>query len=387
MKSQRKVWELRHQTVCKVVGMAFDSADLKKIGKKFGISATDPLMDHDFALHSTAVHLCHSDNKVARHIHKMLETRFARYARRLSDLEVADKIEYVTECKGDPDIPLWAILWDLATRGLENGAAVETALFGFIHMLEHKLMRDYWESASDRDQARSQRDVAAEESMELKRQVLELRSELEKTHKVNEHLRCRLAELKSSLPERSDTARPLVPAISGTSDQAGKVTRLRTLLLDARAQRRAVEEECAKIRKDFAVLAREVALTIPTDQPVRVETAAGECPFRSFLSAKHVAMVGGLSSLECHYRDLVEAMGGTFQRHDGDCRGGECLIEDCVRKADLVVCPVEVNSHNAAKSVKKLCKSYGIACCFPRTAGLHAFRVAIEEHFSETRVA
>jgi hypothetical protein len=117
------------------------------------------------------------------------------------------------------------------------------------------------------------------------------------------------------------------------------------------------------------------------------EAVSLSCPLREFLREKHVAMVGGIDSLECHYRDLVEAMGGTFRRHDGDCRGGECLIEDCVRKADLVVCPIEVNSHNAAKSVKKLCRSYGVACCFPRTAGLSAFRSAIEEHFSESQVA
>ncbi len=384
MKSVRKVWDLQHQTVCKVIGMAFDLQDLRRIARKFGISPSDPLMDHEFALHSTAVQLCGSDNKVARHIQKMIQMRYARYSKRLAALDAHGLIESVTERKGNPDIPLWAIMWDLSTRGLENGASVETALFGFIHMLEHRLMREFWESAPMRDRERAQ---AAEVMTRLKRQVLDLQRELDRREKVNEQLRIQLTEQKSLTIRRSGSGTSEMQAGIPNADKTEKIQRLQTVLEDIRAQKQALEEECAVLRKEIEVLTREFSRKESDEVPENGESAPVGCPWRALLTEKHVTMVGGINSLECHYRDLVEAMGGTFQRHDGDCRRGECLILDCVRRADLVVCPVEVNSHNAVKSVKKLCKQHGVPCCFPRTAGLTGLRMAIEEHFSESQVA
>lgn len=387
MKPRKKVWELQNQTVCKIVGMALDLEDLKKIARKFGISPSDPLMDHEFALHSTAVRLCGSDNKVARHIQKMIQTKFSRYSQRLSALDVNELIESVTEGKGHANIPLWAILWDLAGRGSENGASVETALYGFVHMLEHRLMREYWESAAIRSSERAEESKAAEEVTLLKRRILDLQGELNRSEKLNEHLRMQLAERKSLQVYRSGSEG--APASVGPQkiDQSEKIIRLQALLEEARSRNQEIEQECSQLRTEIQVLAHEICRKVCDDLADSSQAGTLTCPCRDFLKQKHVTMVGGINSLEAHYRELVEAMGGTFHRHDGDCRRGECLIQDCVVKADLVVCPVEVNSHNAVKSVKKICKSYGVPCCFPRTAGLSGLRMAIEEHFAESEVA
>lgn len=387
MKSRRKVWELQHQTVCKVVGMAFDLGELKKLARKFGISQTDPLMDHEFALHSTAVHLCGSDNKVSRHIQKSIESKFLRYSRRLSALDARELIEAVTEAKGNADIPLWAVLWDLATRESKDRASVETALFGFIHMLEHRLVRDFWKSAAARTQERAEESSAVDELTRLKRRILDAQTELDRREKIIEQLRLQLEDAKNSPPATIERER--LPAWVGPQriDQADKIERLQMLLDGARSRNQDLEEECTRLRADIDVLARDICRKVCDKFAENEQTDPLSCPCRDFLKRKHVAMVGGIDSLESHYRQLVEHLGGTFQRHHGDCRAGECLIHDCVRRADLVVCPVEVNSHNAVKSVKKLCKKYGVPCCFPRTAGLSGFRTAIEEHFAESEVA
>jgi hypothetical protein len=387
MKSQRKVWELQHQTICKVVGMAFDLGELKKLARKFGISQTDPLMDHEFALHSTAVHLCGSDNKVARHIQKLIESKFLRYSRRLAALDARELIESVTEGKGNADIPLWAVLWNLATRESEDRASVETALFGFIHMLEHRLVRDFWKSAAAKTQERAEESKAVEELTRLKRRMLDAQAELDRREKLIEQLRLQLADAKNSPPTNGEPERPPVWVGPQRIDQGDKIARLQLLLDEARSRNQDLEEECARLRTDMDVLARDTCRKFCEEFPENDQADPLSCPCRDFLKQKHVAMVGGIDSLESHYRQLVEHLGGTFQRHHGDCRAGECLILDCVRRADLVVCPVEVNSHNAVKSVKKLCKKYGVPCCFPRTAGLSGFRTAIEEHFAESEVA
>ena len=384
---RKRLWELQHQTLCKVIGMAFDLDDLKKIARKFVIARRDPLMDHEFALHSTAVQLCDSDNKVARHIEKMIQKRFARYSSRLAALDAHELIESITEGKGNPDIPLWAVLWDLATRGLDNGASLETALFGFIHMLEHRLMREFWDSAARRAEERAEESRAAGEVTRLKRRMLDLQGEVDRSVKLIEQLRTQLAERKS-LQALHGQQRELSPSVRTQNvDQAEKIKRLQVLLGEARTRNQELEEQYARLLTEMDVLAREACRGSCHELPENRLTNPIGCPCPCSLKQKHIAMVGGIDSLETHYRELVEEMGGTFQRHDGDCRGGEYLIHDYVRRADLVVCPIEVNSHNAVKSVKRLCKKYGVPCCFPRTAGLSGFRTAIEEHFSEPQVA
>ena len=93
-------------------------------------------------------------------------------------------------------------------------------------------------------------------------------------------------------------------------------------------------------------------------------------------------MVGGIDSLEVHYRNLVEQSGGEFCRHDGTCCRGERKLEECIRNADLVVCPVSVNSHFGAIGVKKVCKRHGISCRFPDSAGLGSLRTILLQHFT-----
>ena len=44
MKPGGEFGELQSSTVCKVVGMAFESADLRKFARRFGIEKDDPLL-------------------------------------------------------------------------------------------------------------------------------------------------------------------------------------------------------------------------------------------------------------------------------------------------------------------------------------------------------
>jgi hypothetical protein len=67
-------------------------------------------------------------------------------------------------------------------------------------------------------------------------------------------------------------------------------------------------------------------------------------------------LVGGITRLHAFCRDVVEEMGGEFRRHDGRPGGGERMLESMIGWADVVLCPVDVNSHRACLSVKKICR-------------------------------
>ncbi len=62
--------------------------------------------------------------------------------------------------------------------------------------------------------------------------------------------------------------------------------------------------------------------------------------------------------MEILYRQFIEENGGIFEYHDGQMNAGTKKLENQVRRADLVLCPINYNSHTASSVTKRLCKKY-----------------------------
>lgn len=381
MTQQKKIWELQHTTVCKVVGMALDLEDLKKIGRKFHLYFKEACVDEEFALHSAIVGFCGKDGKISRHVQKLIEARFQRYAKRLSQQDAGGITEFVLNEAQADGIPLWAILWHLATSRAVGGDRVETALFGNMHMLEHKLLKDFWNgSAADRDKQESRRQ---EEIDSLKRELISLRSANARLEKENQRLTERLD--RSSRRVAPVPTPPISPVHNSLQEK--KIERLKLLLEDSREKNRELEEERSQAQEQIEALTRELFLLERASLTANEKTQreACSCRLKHCLRGKRIAMVGGIESLESHYKSLVEQSGGEFCRHGGTCCRGERKLEECIRSADFVVCPISVNSHFGASGVKRVCKRYGISCCFPDSAGLGSLRSVLLDHFSPDR--
>lgn len=378
MTQHKKIWELQHTSICKVVGMALDLADLQKIGRKFRLMFKDTCVDEEFALHSAIVGICGKEGKISRHVQKIIEGRFQRYAKRLSEQDGSQITELVlNECQA-AGIPLWAILWHLSTSRVVGGDRVETALFGHMHMQEHKLLKDFWNTAGgDRDGQENQR---KEEMDNLRRELIALRSSNTRLEKEKQRLTQRLAQANQCPP----LPLPTTSSQSENSDQDKKIHRLKLLLEESREKNRELQGECTQAQKQIEALTRELFFLESANIGANEKTAhdACSCGLRHCLRGKRIAMVGGIESLESHYRSLVEESGGEFCRHDGTCCRGERKLEECIRSADLVVCPISVNSHFGASGVKRVCRRYGINCCFPDSAGLGSLRSVLLEHFA-----
>ena len=63
--------------------------------------------------------------------------------------------------------------------------------------------------------------------------------------------------------------------------------------------------------------------------------------------------------MESLYRELIETSGGIFEYHDGDLKKkGARKLEPRLKQADMVLCPVNCNSHAACTMVKNLAKKH-----------------------------
>jgi hypothetical protein len=73
-----------------------------------------------------------------------------------------------------------------------------------------------------------------------------------------------------------------------------------------------------------------------------------------------VLIVGGITKLASLYRKTVEDTGAKLEYHDGYMKSsGSKRLENGLRRADVVLCPVSCNSHAACALVKKLAKKHG----------------------------
>ncbi len=384
MKTQKRIWELQHTTVCKVCGLLFDLKELKNICVKARVQPPRGREHEDFTYHSTVVSMCERETALAKRIEKSIEDRFTRYARRLDSCSHETMSQLVFSDAETPEIPLWAVLWHLATRYASGSDDLEGAMFARIHMLEHQLLKESWQSP--RSVAEARQAHLEEELLQLRREVMRLRTENKDLESRNRQLKVQQAGWLSSAKGGPDAviSRTVSPGLTQRGSCA-KVRRLESLLQEAAQARKTLESDLEKQQMQIAALTQELLRKegAESSRAASTERCGCNCPLKLCLQGKRITMVGGLDSLEPHYRALVESCDGNFCRHDGRCAQGSRSLDESVRCADLVVCPVSVNSHFAATRVKSTCKKHGVTCQFTDSAGLSALRAALQSHFGQ----
>ncbi len=78
----------------------------------------------------------------------------------------------------------------------------------------------------------------------------------------------------------------------------------------------------------------------------------------SSFNRKRILIVGGIARMESQYRRLIEEGGGVLEYHEGHMKGGTRQLENSLRRADIVLCPVNCNSHAACSIVKNMGKKH-----------------------------
>jgi len=94
---------------------------------------------------------------------------------------------------------------------------------------------------------------------------------------------------------------------------------------------------------------------------------------------KRILIVGGITKIKEHYKKLIEENGSIFEYHNGYMKGGAKGLKNQVRRADLVLCSVNCNSHNACSVAKKLGKKYSRPVHMLAGSGLSSISQALLE--------
>lgn len=346
-------WEISPYLSCPVIGTCISIKEQRKMLKKARVNLKD-LSDHD--VHERLVQSCHSDSPLSRRIQRYLDNKFNR---QISEFGSCSEAEFYNRWRaGLRQGEVEDLLWVGATNpNLSESSSNQ--IFTDMHMLMHRqgeLVREKFQE-SNQLKAKNQQltaDLKAarlQERQAAKDLAASQRANADLTYQI-ENLQAELEALKSSGEDTSLREENQSLQIQLEKSQYDFQTRS-TALKQVKAENVRISTELAAQTEMTRHFQSEIQRLL---RELRIEDEnCQNCPNRE-LCEQRVLLVGGISKLRAVYQNLVEGDGGEFKYHDGGTNGGERNLQNLVGWADVVLCPVDVNSHGAALGVKKMCK-------------------------------
>lgn len=356
---RRNIWEIDQVFRCPVVGMCLSVAEQRSLCRKVGAGVH---AKSDFAVHEMVVATMDAENPLSRKLEMLLSRKFEpAFGAYLAMTEE----EFLDHWRGGLARGDYAgMLWAAAVRPLTHAGLVE--VFGTLHMAMHEQAKAYGPLKASLADAEKKYASARVRRRETEKDNGILRSE-------NARLRQTLARTQAMLEQerRAEPVRQAVPepAVSDDEEHRRLADRLDRLEMDLAARDgqiaelrealREAEREQHRLQDEFLahLAAEERAAEVPAQPECRGGDCDPQCPSYD-LCKKRVLIVGGIERMEKAYRKLVEERGGIFEYHAGHMKSGGKGLENSVQRADLVLCPVNCNSHGACLKVKSLGKKF-----------------------------
>lgn len=388
------IWEIERNFKCPVVGAMLSVEKHKSILKKCG---WDVKILKPYEYHSHLMGCMGDENAVSIKVNNYIRHQARKYMVEIAALYEAgdgDGVRNLWEqycAQGVIGPVMYAIV-------AHRDADIELLqdVHGEVHMLAHANMTEVFDvrkklEAADQTLSKEKRNVSEKNSRikELVREVKEANQEKNKLADENCRLKKRIKEIEELLvPENQGVTvfenriYDLEQALENEKEEVRQVDRERKQLeidlFSARNENTLLQDEIMAFTATFSGGDFSVAETSKEAIacPVQSGCVGDACPnYR--LCAKRVFMIGGITKMKAYYRDIVENAGGVFDYHDGYLKNSNANLAARVKRCDVVVCPVNCNSHNACLKVKQLCNRYNKELKILNSASLSAVTQAL----------
>lgn len=341
------IWEIPQMMKCPLVGTCLSIEEHQRLLKKAGICVrrmSGP------ALHETVMRSIDEPSRAARRIDTFFRKHLEPQAQAWLHAPESD-IRTLWEkgvLDGDIDVPLYII----ACRS-NISSSLQFQVFGELHMLGHTAKRDLLESR--RTIARLEKILALEKDT-FRRLQREYQEDITR-------MQGELSKIQSPLPRQDRDEH------TGIREESREnMELLRERLQRMQEKNQALTERVRKLEQERETLRRcpesreQAALPTCKKEKERIPDFPCACPDPGHchsLAQRRILVVGGRPCMQTLYRHAVESAGGCFEYHDGCIHGGKQSLEARVRRSDLVLCPVNCNSHGACGMVKDICRKHG----------------------------
>jgi hypothetical protein len=363
-----QIWELHQSLHCSIIGTCLSSAELRRLLVRLDVQGAESADDHD--LHVMGVLLASRSKAGAKHLQKTLDRRHQPSLNQFSKAKDAAAVSGLwEEALARGDIP--GAYWALLTHPAATDAMVKD-VFGQVHMLSHLV------GAANRADIRRLRQLEEDNATltaKLERQQRQLRegftSRDESIRRLNDML-ARAVSQDTVVPSFAATedAKAVKDALAELDQrlahEATRRERLEQRLASASGALSEAERARARAESELAALQQELdALESRLAAPQE-----GAAPDGLDLRGLTVLYVGGRANQAPQLKGLVESTKGRFLHHDGGIEHSAALLPGLVSRADIAVFPVDCVSHDAAASVKRVCRQLGKRYIPLRTSSL-----------------
>jgi hypothetical protein len=358
---RKSLWEIDDVYLCSIAGTCLTMSEQRKILAKEKI-----LYKHlrAFDIHSIMLSKAREENRISRRVNDLLNRKYRKEILEFSGCD-EDKFLSIWDEKlkvGEVDGLYWVALScrDYTVETLKR-------LFGDVHMLSHINGGEVGNSLQEvvrvrRENERLNRILKQEKEArrQMKKEIVVLEesfAEMEvKYNDITVENKKLAEELSSichsrSIDELQTENAALKNRLNKGEVELKKYTRL---VKSLKNEKKKMLSDLSNLEETNNNLKNELDNSIQQFFEI-FQQCDESCPAFD-LCAKRILIVGGITKLKSLYRDLVEEKGGVFDYHDGYMRGGKGVLAEKVRRSDVVLCPVDVNSHKACLSVKKVCK-------------------------------
>ena len=378
-----RFWEIENMLVCPVVGLCLSQKEQRQILKKAGVKFKKR---DEFEIHEILVACASDENRISRRIDRMLLRTHGSRAQPLYELDAAvfERLWKSFFAEGDVGLALW-----VAASRTDLSTAFRREVFGDVHMAMHgnaehqaRLKRQITgqkkkieeKTRQAREAVQENRTLAAEAAV-LRRERVELVRRLEAAEEQNRVLREKLSRATEETAARGLAAenRRMAQELEALGETLGQ---REAMLAESEARLCKAQKEIGRWKASLEAIQAEARAFLKSVGAMQACDAS--CPAFD-LCRKRVLVVGGMSRISGFYRELVEDVGGVFEYHDGYTKNGVTALENRLRRADMVLCPVNCNSHSACALVKKLGKKHNKPVHMLSGASLNAVSRALRQ--------
>jgi hypothetical protein len=363
-----RIWEFSQNLHCSIIGTCLSTAELRQTLTRLGLAQSD-CTDHD--LRHKAVSLAAKHDQAAKLLHKALDRRhklaISHFGKARTETELTTLWRDAVK-RGDIPGAYWAVLTHPTTT-----QALVRLVFGAVHMLSHLV------GAANRADIRRLCDLE-QRNAELEDR---LRRQQEALHRTVVTRDACINGLRQSLRQRLTKEGPAAPGDESAALRA-LVADLEQRLATEGRRRTTVEARLTEARDD---LTRERAAhaTLETETTsLRAELASIESDLQPATEAlpwrvdgMTLLYVGGRPHQVSQLRALSAGKGAELLHHDGGIKHHPDLLAGLTSRADIVLFPVDCVSHDAALTVKRLCRQTGKRFIPLRSAGTTSFFAAL----------
>jgi hypothetical protein len=351
MGTKKRIWEVAEHYFCPIVGFCLSNAEQKMLLRKCskGTEAAKRKLE-GIDLHEFFVMGISKDTSIARRVERYLEIKYAREMCLYAPLGYREWLAQADTLLS-PDT-YGAYIWISAMYKafpLEQAAQV----YGKIHMYSHQLAVDLKACRLNLQRAKEYNAALDENHKQVRVKLKAAEDEVVRLDNETGRLQRECTGLARDLAALREEKGEVLALRDVNTALAARIEEQTNLNLALRHENNLLRKSEETNHDKIGRMLGEFDEMLNT---LKQQSDSCEQCDRVDLCRRRVLVVGGLERMQVFYRELVESLGGEFDYNNGQCGNGDNELTSQILRADIVLCPVDINSHSACLEVKRTCK-------------------------------